>query len=66
MPDGIKDAVLIYNPTSGRQRHRRFVEIEQAARLLKDQGIATEIAPTTGPKAPRTLRAKRSKSAAAW
>ena len=49
MPHGIKDAVLIYNPTSGRRRHRRFVEIEQAARLLKDQGIATEIAPTTGP-----------------
>jgi diacylglycerol kinase (ATP) len=49
MPDGIKDAVLIYNPTSGRKRHRRFVEIEQAARLLKDEGIATEIAPTKGP-----------------
>jgi YegS/Rv2252/BmrU family lipid kinase len=49
MPDGIKDAVLIYNPTSGRRRHRRFVEIEQAARLLKEAGIATEIAPTTGP-----------------
>ncbi|HTX16938.1 MAG TPA: acylglycerol kinase family protein, partial [Candidatus Baltobacteraceae bacterium] len=49
MPDGIKDAVLIYNPTSGRRRHRRFVEIEKAARLLKDEGIATEIAPTTGP-----------------
>jgi YegS/Rv2252/BmrU family lipid kinase len=49
MPDGIKDAVLIYNPTSGRRRHRRFVEIEKAASLLKDEGIATEIAPTTGP-----------------
>ncbi|MFY9689859.1 MAG: diacylglycerol kinase family protein [Candidatus Acidiferrales bacterium] len=49
MPGGIKDAVLIYNPTSGRKRHRRFVEIEKAARLLKDEGIATEIAPTTGP-----------------
>jgi diacylglycerol kinase (ATP) len=49
MPDGIKDAVLIYNPTSGRRRHRRFVEIERAARLLKEAGIATEIAPTTGP-----------------
>ncbi len=49
MPDGIKDAVLIYNPTSGRKRHRRFVEIEQAARILKDAGIATELAPTTGP-----------------
>jgi diacylglycerol kinase (ATP) len=48
MPDGIKDALLIYNPTSGRRRHRRFAEIEQAVRLLKDAGIATELAPTTG------------------
>jgi len=48
MPDSIKDALLIYNPTSGRRRHRRFVEIEQAVRLLKDAGIATELAPTTG------------------
>jgi diacylglycerol kinase (ATP) len=47
MPDGIKDALLIYNPTSGRRRHRRFVEVEQAARILKDAGIATELAPTT-------------------
>jgi diacylglycerol kinase (ATP) len=49
MPHGIKDAILIYNPTSGRKRHRRFVEIEQAARILKEEGVATEIAPTTGP-----------------
>jgi diacylglycerol kinase (ATP) len=48
MPDGIKDALLIYNPISGRRRHRRFAEIEQAVRLLKDAGIATELAPTTG------------------
>ena len=49
MPRDIRNALLIYNPTSGRKRHRRFVEIEKAARLLKDEGIATEIAPTTGP-----------------
>jgi diacylglycerol kinase (ATP) len=49
MPDGIKDAVIIYNPTSGRKRHRRFEELERAARLLKDAGIAAELAPTTGP-----------------
>ena len=49
MPDSIKDALLIYNPTSGRRRHRRFAEIEQAVRLLKDAGIATELAPTKGP-----------------
>ena len=51
MPDGIKDALLIYNPTSGRKRHRRFAEIEQAAQILNDAGIETELAPTTG--APR-------------
>ena len=47
MPEGIHDALLIYNPTSGGRRHRRFAEIEQAARILKDSGITTEIAPTT-------------------
>jgi diacylglycerol kinase (ATP) len=49
MPDGIKDALLIYNPTSGGKRHRRFGEVEQAARILKSAGIATELAPTTAP-----------------
>jgi len=46
MPEGISDALLIYNPTSGRKRHRRFVEVERAARILKDAGIRTELAPT--------------------
>ena len=50
MPHEIKDALLIYNPTSGRKRHSRFAEIEQAARILKEAGIAVELAPTTGPK----------------
>jgi diacylglycerol kinase (ATP) len=49
MPHEIKDALLIYNPTSGRKRHSRFEEIEQAARILKDLGITTELAATTGP-----------------
>ena len=48
MPDEIKDALLIYNPASGRKRHRRFVEIEQAVRVLKDAGTIAELAPTTG------------------
>ena len=39
MPDGIKNALLIYNPTSGRRRKRRFEEIEKAVRILKDAGI---------------------------
>ena len=51
MPEGIKNAVLIYNPTSGRKRHRRFADVEQAGRILKQAGIATELAPTTGPQA---------------
>jgi len=51
MPHEIKDALLIYNPTSGRKRQRRFAEIEHAARILKDAGIAAELAPTTGPGA---------------
>src|SRR5580698_8352386 len=49
MAHEIKDALLIYNPTSGRKRHRRFAEIEQAARILKEAGITVELAPTTGP-----------------
>lgn len=49
MPDDIKNAILIYNPTSGRRRHSRFAEIEHATRILKDAGIVTQLAPTTGP-----------------
>jgi YegS/Rv2252/BmrU family lipid kinase len=51
MPEGITDALLIYNPTSGRRQHRRFVEVELAARMLKEAGIRTELAPTQGPNA---------------
>ena len=51
MPEAIKDALLIYNPTSGRKRHTRFEEIERAARILKETGISAELAPTTGPGA---------------
>src|SRR6202161_3218878 len=49
MPNDIKDALLIYNPTSGRKRHRRFHEIEHAVRILKESGVAAELAPTKGP-----------------
>ena len=48
MPHGITNALLIYNPTSGRRRHRRFAEIEQSVRILKEAGISTELAPTSG------------------
>lgn len=49
LPNGIKDALLIYNPASGRRRARRFAEIEQAVRILKESGITTELAPTWAP-----------------
>jgi len=55
MPEGVKNALLIYNPTSGRRRNRRFEEIEKAVRILKDAGTATEIAATTSPGAARSM-----------
>jgi diacylglycerol kinase (ATP) len=47
--NGIQDALLIYNPTSGRRRGRRFAEIEQAVRILKEVGVVVELAPTFAP-----------------
>jgi YegS/Rv2252/BmrU family lipid kinase len=46
MAHGIKNALLIYNPMSGGRRQRRFQEIEEAVRILKDAGVTTELAPT--------------------
>ena len=46
MTHGLKSALLIYNPTSGGRRHRRFQEIEEAVRILKEAGVAVELAPT--------------------
>jgi diacylglycerol kinase (ATP) len=48
MPKDIRDAVIIYNLASGRRRHRRFIEVEEAARILKRAGITTEMTPTAG------------------
>ena len=48
MLENVHSALLIYNPASGRRRHRRFGEIEEAARILQSAGIAAELAPTTG------------------
>src|SRR5579863_4214085 len=47
MAEGIKNAILIYNPTSGRRRRRRFEEIEKAVAILRDAGITAEIAAGT-------------------
>lgn len=55
MPHDIKNALLIYNPTSGGRRHRRFGEIERAVRILHDAGIKTELAPTTAAGAAQHL-----------
>ena len=67
MPNAIQDALLIYNPISGRQPKRRFAEIEQAVRLLKDAGICTKLAAAPqAPEWPKESPARLSNSAAAW
>jgi diacylglycerol kinase (ATP) len=48
MTNHFHDALIIYNPASGRRRHRRFIEVEEAARILKRAGITTEMTPTAG------------------
>jgi diacylglycerol kinase (ATP) len=48
MANHFHDALIIHNPASGRRRHHRFVEVEEAARILKRAGITTELAPTAG------------------
>jgi diacylglycerol kinase (ATP) len=48
MLEAIHNALLIYNPACGRRRHRRFGEIEAAARILQAAGMSVELTPTTG------------------
>lgn len=43
----IRNAVIIYNPTSGRRRERRVHALQEAARILRESGIDTELLPTT-------------------
>jgi len=43
----VHNAVLIYNPVSGRRRKRRLAEIDDAGKILTDAGITVEYAPTT-------------------
>lgn len=47
MPSHIRNAVIIYNPTSGRRRSRRLRAIEEAARILHASGIEATLLPTT-------------------
>jgi YegS/Rv2252/BmrU family lipid kinase len=51
----LKNAVLIYNPVAGRHPARREREIQQAASVLREDGIAVELARTSGPGAARDL-----------
>lgn len=47
MLDKIHDAVIIYNPASGRRQHKRVQDIEAARRVLQDAGISAEAIATT-------------------
>lgn len=47
MPEKIRSAVIIYNPTSGRRRSRRLRAIEEAAQILRASGIDAKLLPTT-------------------
>ncbi|MGA3168375.1 MAG: diacylglycerol kinase family protein [Terriglobia bacterium] len=42
-------AILIYNPIAGRRPAKREREIRQASSVLREAGIAAELAPTTRP-----------------
>ena len=48
MPEKIGNAVIIYNPTSGRRRERRLDALREAEAILKDSGIEASLLPTTG------------------
>ncbi|HEV2341746.1 MAG TPA: diacylglycerol kinase family protein [Candidatus Acidoferrales bacterium] len=51
----LQNALIIYNPTSGRGRARRLRKLEQAAEILKAAGIHAELAPTAHPGAATLL-----------
>jgi diacylglycerol kinase (ATP) len=45
----LHNALLIYNPTSGRRRRSRLAEVENARRILAAAGISAELACTSAP-----------------
>jgi diacylglycerol kinase (ATP) len=47
LPEKPRTAVIIYNPTSGRNRSRRLHAIENAAQILRAAGIDAQLSPTT-------------------
>lgn len=51
MLNGIRNAVMIYNPLSGSGRGRRVKQLDAARRILAGAGIEVELQATTGPGA---------------
>jgi diacylglycerol kinase (ATP) len=47
--DGIRDALLIFNPMAGRARGLHPKALERARKVLARKGIDSELAPTDGP-----------------
>jgi diacylglycerol kinase (ATP) len=57
MPEAIRDALLIFNPTAGRAHELQTGGLDRARKALARQGIASELAPTDGPgSAPELAR----------
>jgi diacylglycerol kinase (ATP) len=57
MPDGIRDALVIFNPAAGRARGVQKGPLERARKVLAGHGIESELAPTDGPgSAPEMAR----------
>jgi YegS/Rv2252/BmrU family lipid kinase len=48
MPEGVRDALLIFNPAAGRARSLHATALERARRVLARDGIDSELAPTDG------------------
>jgi diacylglycerol kinase (ATP) len=48
MLNQLRDAVIIYNPHSGRRRHRRLQDLEAARKILHEAGIEAELETSTG------------------
>ena len=46
--EGIHEAVIVYNPASGRRRGRRLAELKQAREILARAGIESELRSTQG------------------
>ena len=55
MPDSIRDALLIVNPTAGRARALHSGPLERARKILAQQRIESEVAPIDGPGSGREL-----------